>query len=434
MAATIGCGVDPRQASLAVNTGWRPNPLEESWASVIDREVVVHRDNPPLQGWTQRLGGTFLRRTEPDGFPQASLTGGTLGAFVWDRANARVDWSIARGDVMERGELGVTQLPDYLGRPSLSASDYAFGRFEVESVRWRSNGLQLRPGEIANIQLKRRVYDPAKSQWRWDYPAGAFGRLRLAPNTRLVAIAVGVLRIDGEVDAQSATRLTADDAAAWFDGRAVEIQQSSSTSGGNLNEVILDRDPRPLWRPENFFDAGAGRPIRAPNSMQEPDNVWSQCGARFDLGVQFRVVRYVPIRVQPEQANTCHTIARTGGGAGFMGCFNRWITALLANVDGPAIPIIVMPRYTQSNAVAEAFGSQIVVGLADLLSDSRPHRENIVAHELGHTLGPSSPFFNDGFVDPAEHPFDNLMANHANRLSRGQCQVAYSTAGQFLAP
>lgn len=377
----------------------------------------------------RRSNATLLRRAPNDpAFATKSLTGGFLGAFVWDRADARLGWQIASGDVLRQGELSVTQLPEY-----------RFGAFDVDAVRWRSNGLQLRAGETASVTLRERLYNPTKQAWEWYYPTQATGRVTLAPHTRIVAITVGVIVINGERPDQSAGQLTEADAEAWFNGRHVDQQHVAvSDNSRNLNVVVLDRDPRPAWTLANYNDASAGRSQNNLATMQDPDHVWSQCGAAFGVGIQFRMVRYQ--RIEASRGGIgCDVIARNPQPAGlpprsFERCFTEW--ANLTEMPGQrSIPIVVVPRYFAAGrgqgAYAEEFLHRIVLGLLDQASSDHPHRENIIAHELGHALGGTRGFA-DNYVDPSDHPVQNLMNDWSPRLTRAQCEEAWGNALQYV--
>jgi hypothetical protein len=401
--------------------------------------IDVHRDNPPFIGWVSRRAATLLRRADetvacgaPEPmYPTRSLTGRSDGAFVWDRVHGQINWRIASDIAGDRvGTLDISQLPMAVaGRPQ---PDYAFNRFDVDAVRWHAGGMQLMPGEIASVHFRHRVWDQAKREWNWEYPVGANGLIRLAPNTRVVAVDVIVVALEGDQcdrNIGSASRFTRADAEVWFDGREVDAQQTSvGLSDRQLSVSVLDRDPRPRWSEAVFNDAGGGRSEN--RLMQDPDNVFSQCGARFGLGVQFRLRRWR--RVEFNRTEPCGEFADDGSNAA--SCMSWAALRAFGERDqlSPALRIFIVRQHlTLPAAVARAYHNDIVVGLRDLETTSQSNAQNLIAHELGHALNPYNPMFNDGYTDPADS-LSNLMRDWANRLTRAQCEASYENARGFL--
>ncbi len=329
--------------------------------------------------------------------------------------------------------LDITQLPMMIaGRPQ---PDYALGRYDIDAVRWRANGLQLMPGETASVAFRRRVWDDAKRQWSWEYPVGANGLVQLAHNTRVVAVDVVVVQLAGDecdTNVRSAVRFTRADAVVWLDGRSVDLLATSvGLSDRQLSVSILDRDPRPTWSEAAFNDAGGGRTQN--RLMQDPDNVFAQCGARFGLGVQFRLRRFVPITFGA--LDRCAPFARDGSMVA--SCLSVASSGAFGTEFGPptALRIFVVRRFTGATtpggAIAQAFGTNVVVGLQNVESAVRPNIQNLIAHELGHALNPDSPLFEDGYTDPTDSP-ENLMRTWDNRLTRSQCETSYANAARLV--
>ena len=88
---------------------------------------------------------------------------------------------------------------------------------------------------------------------------------------------------------------------------------------------------------------------------------------------------------------------------------------------------------TAGGAVAQAFDTNVVLGLHDIERAVRSNIQNLVAHELGHALNQFSPLFNDGYAVPSDGP-DNLMSTWGNRLTRAQCETSYANAASFAFP
>jgi hypothetical protein len=216
----------------------------------------------------------------------------------------------------------------------------------------------------------------------------------------------------------------------WFDGRVVDAQQISvGLSDRQLSVSVLDRDPRPRWSEAVFNDAGGGRAWEN-RLMQDPDNVFSQCGARFGLGVQFRLRRFQ--RVEFDRTERCGEFADDGSNAA--SCMSLAATRAFGENDqaSPALRIfIVRQLLTYPPAIARACRNDIVVGLRDLETTTQSNAQNIIAHELGHALNPYNRMFDDGYTDPADS-LSNLMRDKANRLTRAQCEASYENARGFL--
>ncbi len=386
----------------------------------------------------RRTDETTLCGSPPPELQTRSLTGGQFGAFAWDRAQGVVEWELpglTPDAAPRRGTLDVTQLPMMI--PGRAQPDYGFGRYDIDAVRWRAGGMQLRPGETASVAFRRRAWDDAKRSWFWEYPVGANGLVQLAQNTRIVAVDVVVVRLRGdECDAnvRSASRFTREDAEVWLDGRSVDVLRTTvGLSDRQLGVAILDRDPRPTWTESVFNDAGAGRTQN--RLMQDPDNVFAQCGARFGLGVQFRLRRFeVAIfdRTEP-----CGEFAANGSMVA--SCLSTAAVRAFGTESGPptALRLYIVRQFagatTAGGAVAQAFDTNVVLGLHDIERAARSNIQNLVAHELGHALNQFSPLFNDGYADPSDGP-DNLMSTWGNRLTRAQCETSYANAASFAFP
>jgi hypothetical protein len=387
------------QSSFNVHTG-------KEWRIVRGGNgYVVYRDNPPMTGVADlRPGGVFSAVLNPD--PRTPFWRNAGRFALWYNSDISFEGSEghtfrdARGD----GTLGIAPVGE-LPRGGTTA---------LTRVRWYTNGLQLEPGQEVELRLRKRLRGGA-----YERIGDAWGAFTLAPNTRIVAVAVAVIEEPGMRPA-SVDRAMAE---LWFDGRAND-RHVSVWSADVANVTVFDRDVRPGWTADRLDAPEDGRLLGS--TAQDPDAVWSYCGVHFDRNIQFRLIRFGVVRSDVTNANCAHA-ASEGNSQQVEPCITDWARELeRATGDSRrAITIAVVPRYPRFGT-AQTFASGVVMSTE---SFSEGYGVNTIAHEIGHVFGGSSSvLFSDGHF-----PQPNLMAQGARAvLTREQCNAAYESAKTWM--
>ncbi|HMJ83104.1 MAG TPA: hypothetical protein VK504_08060 [Vicinamibacterales bacterium] len=392
----IACGSsDPRGRALAIHTGteWVPGNSGET--------VAVLRDNPPLSGILGAERGTFTFETPAPPVPARSVVW-DLFEIVFDRSGGHTFRDSRNVD----GLLGVAPVGPQPGtRPAI--------------IRWQANGLLLVPGQPVSLHMRRRVFhgEPFVGQWQWDDLPDTGSNVVLDSRTKIVGVSVIVVTEPGGTRPRMDRRL----AEMWIDSRAVDRLESAFSRGGSLNARVYDADHRELLDVAQTASPSNGR--ANPLIMQIPDEVWTVCGERYGMNIQFRLVNYgeVSADVRP---NCAHAATQPDTGTPY--CVGGWVAEAIPAGSAPTIPLVFVRHYG-GIGVAQAWPRQgILFGELEVFGNiGARNPQNTLAHEIGHYLG-GDVLFLDGAFGPS-----NLMADASRNLTREQCATAYSNADAY---
>lgn len=419
----------PWVAPFAVHTGggWR--------TAFLGNVIVTMRDNPPFSGLANlEPQGVMIGLDRQPGDPPRPFAHNidrNAGGFAFLRTAFRivvdegVDGGIPQDALNPLGLLGVA--PAIWDASATAPPDPSqLNQVGLTNVRWHSSGIQLRVGTDVPVHLERFRYfgEIYKGQWAWENVPEASTRLRLHPSTRIVPIAA-VRLIETNSQGQSVLPgVSREDIQMWFDGRAVETRAFASSSGGSSEMRVVDRDPRNHWSNREMEETGLATNGRLdPDLVQEPDEVWSLCGQRYGMNIQFQTQTIADLDISDFQA-PCNHASQTNA-LSFQQCIQRWREG--ASIPGNNIAVFVARVFAgQMAAPAQAAEGGLVIGTNNLADASQG--PNLLAHELGHVLGYGNNVFLDSFWTMGP---PNLMGlGGSKELTREQCAIAYAAAAR----
>lgn len=419
----------PWVAPFAVHTGsgWR--------TAFLGNVVVTMRDNPPFSGLANlEPQGVMIGLDRQPGDPPrpfAHTIDRNAGGFAFLRTAFRivvdegVDGGIPNDALSPLGLLGVA--PAIWDASATAPPDPSqLNQVGLTNVRWHSSGIQLRVGTDVPVHLERFRYfgEIYKGQWAWENVPEASTRLRLHPSTRIVPIAAVRLIETNSQGQPVLPGVSREDIQMWFDGRAIETRAFASTSGGSSEMRVVDRDPRNHWSNSEMEETGLATNGRLdPDLVQEPDEVWSLCGQRYGINIQFQTDIIVDLRLADIDA-PCNR-ASLADPVTLQACIRVWRAELRVPERDTAVFISRVFSGTL-NAPAQAAAGGLIIGTNEIVRSTQ--RSNLLAHELGHVLGYGSTVFLD---TPWQMGPPNLMGpGGARELTREQCEIAYAAAAR----